>query len=513
MIEEIHLTSFKGFHDYTLKCSPFTILVGPNSSGKTSILQAIQFLHQMAVFVFGGAESPSFANPQWTSNPSRQIQRFHSGDPDAIWLNKTTSEPCKVSAKLSNNYEMVLEIVERNRYIFDVLKDGVSTKANIANDTESQNTISSFFDLGPLYVPPVGSISPVEAQIPYPQLAERIDRGQISEVWRNRIYWLWNDGRQQEFDEITAMIQEYLPNTAVLRPRMTHDSSPQIKIEFQEEGITFDISISGGGLRTLLNLAVVLRSSGSKCFLLDEPDAHLHGSLQRAMARLLFDYAEENHTQVFVATHAPDFIAEVPVESLVWINRDEKHGIPCNEIGRFLVDLGAVTNSEAIRGYGANKILFLEGSVDRTVFSRLLERSSGKNPFTDSTVIIAKLPNGKSDSKNLHSFQRLLRDTFKLDVRIACIVDNDYGLSDTPVSDLPEPTAPIVLSLERKEIENYLLDTNIVHAAAAAAAEKRQGYLQTNPIQAPSIEEIDSALSNILDDTTVRNSVKHQVIY
>ncbi len=84
MIEELRLTSFRGFRDFALKCSEFTTLVGVNSSGKTSILQAVQFLYDLVIFAFGNREEPDFTSPQWSSNPSSQIQRLSFGDPDAL---------------------------------------------------------------------------------------------------------------------------------------------------------------------------------------------------------------------------------------------------------------------------------------------------------------------------------------------------------------------------------------------------------------------------------------------
>ena len=61
IIEHLHLQSFKGFRDFNLECSQFTVLVGRNNGGKTSILQAIQLLHDIFVFAFGNGEQPDSA--------------------------------------------------------------------------------------------------------------------------------------------------------------------------------------------------------------------------------------------------------------------------------------------------------------------------------------------------------------------------------------------------------------------------------------------------------------------
>ncbi|UCC30233.1 MAG: AAA family ATPase, partial [Phycisphaerales bacterium] len=42
MIESIHFKNFKVLRDTTLPLGPFTLIVGPNGSGKTTALQALQ---------------------------------------------------------------------------------------------------------------------------------------------------------------------------------------------------------------------------------------------------------------------------------------------------------------------------------------------------------------------------------------------------------------------------------------------------------------------------------------
>ncbi len=382
-IEEIRLTSFKGFQDFTLKCSPFTTLVGLNSRGKTSILQAVQLLYDILVHAFGRQKQPQFSNPPaWEADPSYGINRLNFSDPDALWLNKKTSEPCNISIKLSEGVEVRLEVAGRSRYKLNVLKDNVSIVANSINQPEHRKIIEDIFALRPIYVPPIGALSPVEPLLSRPELERQLDMGRMSECWRSNLFWLYNDGRKEDFDRVEGIVQRYLPSAKIRLPKLNHDTPPKVEVQFEEETI-FDISTSGGGLRTLLNLATIMHFSQSQCLLLDEPDAHLHSSLQKDIARMLLNYAAENDVQIFAATHAPDFIAEVPVESLVWIDRAKTEGIACSGIGRFLIDLGAITKAEAIRAFGADKILFVEGSLDRGVLTQLIDCSGKKNPFKD----------------------------------------------------------------------------------------------------------------------------------
>lgn len=510
IIEQLHLQSFKGFRDFNLDCSQFTVLVGPNNGGKTSILQAIQLLHDIFVFTFGAGERPNFANPRWNASPQSSISRLMSGDPEALWLHKRTSEPCQITARLSSDIELRLEISEPRRYDLDVLRGGNSIKAEQI-PLGDQPLVENIFALRPTYLPPVGSVSATENFLAYPQLVEKLDRGQTLESWRNELYWRWNDGRKDHFDEMVEMVQKHLPRATIMPPHQTHDNPPRIVIEFEEEETTFDISMSGGGLLTLLSLAFVLRFSNAKCLLLDEPDAHLHASLQRDIARMLIDYAAENDVQVIAATHAPNFIAECPLDSLVWIDRGDEQGRPCTEIGRVLVDLGAITNADAIRVFGADKILFVEGSLDHQMLGRLLSLSDIRSPFDDQSVIVARLPSGKGDKTHLKAVQQLVRAALKLQFEIACIVDNDYDMGTEGPDESDDETGPLFLRLGRKEIENYLLDPAVIIRAANAAAERRKNRT-SEEVRTPTEGEIRVKIESILADPNIRNYVKYQVV-
>ena len=257
-IERLDLSSFKGFRQFSVPLAPVTCLVGMNSRGKTSVLQAISLIHDIFVFAFGGGERPQFASPRWHASPASSIAKLSSFDPAAIWLHRITTEPCKIGVTCAGGFSVLLEIHAQNQYQLDVQQNGTSVKSSVG-DLEIQRTLVDFFDLVPELVPPVGPVSPSEQLLPYPEMQQRSDQGRLSECWRSYLHWLCNDGRRTEFDEVIALIQRYLPKTAIQRPRLTHDSPPRILVQFEEESTILDISHSGSGMRTLLNLAVVLK--------------------------------------------------------------------------------------------------------------------------------------------------------------------------------------------------------------------------------------------------------------
>lgn len=517
-IEELHLKSFKGFNNFSLKCSPVTALVGLNNSGKTSILQAIQLVYDIFKFALGGhsnpdIEHPDFTNPQWQSNPSYGLNRLSFGDLDALWLNKRTSVPCNITLKFHGGAEISLEITGRSRYFMRVLNNGTVVNGSL-NEPTNQEIIENIFAFCPMYIPPIGGTSPVENFLSYPQLADKMNKGAIAECWRTYLYWLCNDGEKADFDKVIKVIKRYLPEANIRPPKLSRENRSNVLIEFEQNGVNFDISTSGGGLRTILNLAVVLNFAKSRCLLLDEPDAHLHSTLQHSVSQMLLDHATENDIQIFTSSHAPDFIAEMPLECLVWIDRNNTKGRTCDGMGRFLTDLGSLTKADAIRTHGSNKVLFVEGSLDKKVLAEFLDRycrdnSSEKNPFRDDSVVVAKLPNGKGDKKYLCAYKNLLRETFKLDVKIASIVDKDY---DLPIRDTKQDyDGPLILTLERKEIENYLLAPELIEKTIKSLAEARGKHLDPE-LLLPTSDDIRQKIDDLFNEPQLRQTVKCQLM-
>lgn len=509
-IEKVHVSWFKGFKDFELICLPFTSLVGPNNSGKTSILQAIQLFHNIFIYSLGNGNTPNLTNFQESSDPSSQITKVSFGDPDAIWLQKNTTNPCKITVVFSNGYEVYLEISGLNRYKINIQKEGLSLNRNL-NEPSHAEAITEIYNLKPLFVPSMSAVSSVERFIAFPNLQNQLNEGRATEIWRANIYWQYNNGAKDTFDKAVTEVRRYLPNVRILPPKLDMDHTPKFLIQYEEDETIFDIGVSGSGLRTLLGLAVVLHTSDSKCMLFDEPDAHLHGTLQRIVARMLLDHAAEHNLQIFTTSHAPDFVSEIPVDQLVWIDRTKRGGETSNELGIYLVELGSVTQAEAIKAYGANKILFVEGKLDKDMLSQMLDLARIKNPFKDKEVVCANLPNGKGDQIYLLAHQGFLRETFKMRVKIACVKDRDYELNSPSIGTSATDNSPLIVSLTRKEIENYFLDPKVIHDAVQASANKRQKH-DGEVIQIPSPQEIEDKLHSILDEPEIKNHIKHHVI-
>jgi len=493
MIKEINLTQFKGFRDFKVALKPFTNLVGLNSRGKTSVLQAIQLVHELLRFTFNQASGTDFSSIRWTTGPQEVLARYSPNDPTAVWFGRNTTSPCSISLAMDGDVILSASVIGPNRYDLDLYVSGKRMRDHVIGDAE-KSVVRALLDEKALYVPPLAAATGAEHFQTYPNFLQQLQEGKRSENWRNSLYWLYNDGDKSRFKNVVDLVSKYIDDAEILPPRLSHEHQATVVIEFLQDAQKFDIGLSGAGMRSLLNLAAVLMLSDSRLLLLDEPDAHLHSSLQRAISRMLLDYAWESGAQIICASHAPDFLAEIPLDSIMWIDRKEAVGKPIDILGKVLVDLGALTGSEAVYADAANAVLFIEGSTDRRVLSGAFKLCNLPDATADPKVILAKLPSGKSSAAGVEMLPGVLEGLVGRRVRVACLLDNDWELF--PDGD-GQSGSICAMCLKRKEIENYLIDAEVFARAAFAASNRRAAA--SPPSDVPTHSDVTTKVAELCD--------------
>lgn len=204
----------------------------------------------------------------------------------------------------------------------------------------ARKVINELYNFQAQFVPPVGTISSQEQELSWPALQQLLARGKTTETWRNQLHWLNEGEKPESFQHVANLVKQYISNVDIKPPSRTREGNPpNVVIRYEEDSIEYDISASGGGVRTILTLAIAMELSKAPILLFDEPDAHLHSSVQRRLAHFLCDQASDTR-QVIMTTHAPDIIEEVPIESLVWVDKNAQNGKRCDDVCKVLVDLG-----------------------------------------------------------------------------------------------------------------------------------------------------------------------------
>lgn len=126
-----------------------------------------------------------------------------------------------------------------------------------------------------------------------------------------------------------------------------------------------DIMVEGSGFLQWLSVYTFALSPQIDILLLDEPDAHLHCSLQKNLMQELRTIAQNKNKQIIVATHSPEVIKDFDYESILFIKEghpayltnEEQKAVVLNNIGTEYFPLidSIITNKH---------ILFVENESD-----------------------------------------------------------------------------------------------------------------------------------------------------
>ena len=339
MITRVILHNFKRFRDATFELHPndMTLFVGGNNSGKSTMLEALsiwEYSKNILIYVkgpnsvcpgghcdgygvtldeFTPVNIPSFKY-LWTK---LKFQGSYILSIDTYWnLPDGTSKHLKIGLSLT-----------QERLFLKKLESDVATIEELPRIA---------------YLPTFAGISNKEQWLPTAMRNSLIGKGLAGSVLRNQIldlhrrYWEHYRLKKGTRDRIRARdLQDLRENEpySLLNRIIYEVFKGQIQIDpFNENYHAFihvnfihgtysrnrfmpslrdvkhDIMVEGRGFLQWLSVYTFAVSPDLDVILLDEPDAHLHPSLQSEMLRKLCDIQAKTGRQILMATHSSEVI-------------------------------------------------------------------------------------------------------------------------------------------------------------------------------------------------------------
>jgi len=148
----------------------------------------------------------------------------------------------------------------------------------------------------------------------------------------------------------------------------------------------FPLSDIGGGDQEVMALTFLLRSLDQNIFAIEEPEAHLHSNLSRILFNIMKDVCENK--QIIISTHSSIFIDTLNL-NYAWIFRKEGLETKLYRIQE-ADNLITVSYELGIRPsdiFFADRILFVEGSIDKTVY-RIWAKKKGIDLISPNISVI-----------------------------------------------------------------------------------------------------------------------------
>ena len=509
MLRTVGLERFRGFTSLSLNVAPATVIVGRNSSGKSTVLSAIR----LACQALDLALSDDQASP-----------RLSDGGPILVCMKEVVPDPSRLisiadwrqlftDARVGEGVQLGVTLqfderdpVQRIDLRFDYGRNAQLLLTLQVTSSEAMGAVAgipkkssarpralreALRRVAPLayFVPAFYGVTRVEEYRTQPLVDRLVGSGDQSHIVRNLVARL----DAGALSRLNGFLERAVNARVVDRTaQQDAESRPDLVVVYQDSNGELELSTAGAGLISLVALYAMLErvrqqrvggatgAARTAVFLLDEPEAHLHPRLQGQVGEELAKVATEFGVQLLIATHSVEMVNRLgqrPETMLVSVDRLQSSAVELrseSEVVGALEEFCDLTPFTSLSFLASRRILFHEGPTDARLLEALArvylrsddERLSRWRRYT--LVPLEGVGNVSAASilKAVLTPKVFPKITAANPVRVAITLDRDY---------LREPKAPSVSTRHghaelietvwsRHSLESLLLDPPCLNA-------------------------------------------------
>ncbi len=477
MLTKVIIRNFKLFNEEEIELGERVVFIGPNNSGKTSVLQSLALWDiglKRWIEKRGTGKLPK-KRPGVTIN-RRDLIAVPVPDANLLWRNLHVREVSKDKGKMRTHNIRIDILVEG-------VSDGVNWKSGLEFDYANEESIycrplrlsndkdpdrmgipeqAGNIDLA--FLPPMSGLAANETRLDPGAINVRLGEGRTAEVLRNLCYkilelpngldkWRWVTERIENLFGDKLEMPKYIPERGeIVMSYLTHS-----------EGIKLDISSTGRGLQQTLLLLIHMMVNPKSILLLDEPDAHLEILRQRQIYQLLTDTARDQNSQIIAASHSEVILNEAADRDMVIAFVGRPHRID-DRGSQVLKSLREIGYEQYYQAEETGWVLYLEGSTDLAilrVFAEILEHPAQEFLERPFVLYVQNLP--QKAKAHFYGLQEAKPDL----VGIALYDHLEKKL-------VPDPSLNQHM-WQKREIENYLCTRDVLLAWAEDAGHMQNG--------------------------------------
>lgn len=489
MINSIRIKGFKKISDTTFDLDRINIFIGANNSGKSSVLQAIQF-------AIGTAQTGSRVGTR--KNSSGDSESFTADASSFLYLPIRELEALIHDRKLTQSLGADITFFSESANTTISIKRGknrnlavsmtVSELLLVLKDTQAPYCV---------YTPGLSGISIGEEFKTKAVVLKSATRGDSNLYLRNILLLLKE--KTSSWDKFTKSVQRFFPEYSInVEFSADTDETINVYVEMKDEEdkvIQLPIDAMGTSALQVLQILSYVYYFNPPMLILDEPDTHLHPNNQRLLISLLDEISLETGMQVLIATHSRHIIDEArDIASFFWMQNgtlSKKIISDEDDLQRdfiqILLDLGAMDVCDLTNPNIEWVVCTEDANVNRESYLKSILASSGFD--LGKCKVIPYLGCGKVDS--VLFLQEFLK-SYMPDLKVIVHRDRDY-LNDEEVEAFKK-------SFERKGIDVWITPGTDVESL----------FLSPEHISAIypdfSEQEISDLINAVFNDPVVKNA-------
>jgi ABC-type nitrate/sulfonate/bicarbonate transport system ATPase subunit len=461
MIESVAFTRFRGFMKLKAELTPHAFIVGPNSAGKSTVLEAIALAEQCLRIAFrkrpvinvadSGCRFPAYSLPS----------AFHKGDDPVRY--DFGSDETRICVRWSNGASIHIVWPEDNgedEAGFFYLQD--------AKGGQPSSPAAARLLFGKTMVVPI--VTPLERheELKTAGYIEAHSQSRLaSRHFRNNI---WLMSKSSEWERFRMFCRPWLPEIELLDVSLNVGENTLV-VFYSEYGSRApkELSWAGDGMQIWVQLLWhVFRAQDSATIILDEPEVYLHPDLQRRLVRLL----GTTSAQIILASHSTDVIAEAPADGILWVDRRAGAAVRAKSkrvLSDLSTSLGSSFNIALARSMRVQLVLAVDCYDPRVI--RVLARQVGAAAVGDEQRVTILPLKDVARWATIESVGDSLRSVLPSNLPSALLLQSAYrpqAVNDGIASSLSASDL-VVEICGCPEIENYLLDPSTISRASGAS--------------------------------------------
>ena len=459
-IASVKFRNFKALRDYSVSLRRMNVLVGPNNSGKSTVLSAFRVLEQ--ALRTGRARRASQVQ---THMGHRSYGHVISENTVPISLENVhfnyDSSDSRIEIRDSNGNQL---------FLFFPVDGGVTMYWDtVGKDVVTPSAFRKAFPYEVQVIPVLGPIEQNELVVTDETVRRAAGTPRASRHFRN--YW-WKNPKG--FDDFQTLVEKTWPGMSIGKPEITADMERRLTMFVSENRIDRELFWSGLGFQIWCQLLThISRCSNADILIVDEPEVYLHPEVQRQLLGILRDV----NPDILLATHSVEILSEADPSEILLVNKSLRSARRLHDIEgvqQAIDSIGSIQNITLTELARNQRLLFVEGFDDYKIIRRFA-RLLGYVDLAGGSGLTALESGGFDSWSRVQALAWGLRKTLGSKLRIATIYDRDYRCEEESdqLKEKLEREIGFAHFHHRKEIENYLLSPNTLERAVKRAIEER----------------------------------------
>jgi energy-coupling factor transporter ATP-binding protein EcfA2 len=442
-ITSVRFSRYKAFREYSVSLAHFNILVGPNNSGKSTILGAFRILAE--AIRRARAKSPTFV--QGPNGDTFGYQINLDNVPIAsenVFYNYEEEHPASIAFRISTGDHLTLFFPASG--ICNLICE-YSGKL-ITSPAAFRRKFS--IDIG--FVPILGPVEHNEQLYLKDAAREALLTHRASRNFRN-IWYHYPDA----FGEFRSLLQTTWPGMDIKKPEIdtSHDKT-LLRMFCPENRIDREIFWAGFGFQVWCQmLTFMVMNKNASLFIIDEPDIYLHSDLQRQLVTALRALGPD----ILLATHSTEIISEADPDEILIVTKNTKSakrvGDPA-QLRSIFSTLGSNLNPTLTQLARTKRVVYFEGK-DFQIMARFAAKLNVRTVATRADFAVVSTEG--FNPQRAKTFTDGIQATLASKISVALVFDRDYRSDAEIAEELSQLKSfcDYAHIHSRKELENFLL--------------------------------------------------------